>query len=149
MAQGILGDFLVDQPQGVGRQQSLARKDLLTVDDPHGEFAFPSSGLAGAFVVSHYGVHGFGGVIENLATASGDGFTDGHVKLGDNLFHEKVVDLFCGKGFGFRLVALIKQAALVELLGTHRIVGIDVGLAINNGRYRQHEQIVFAGKFIG
>ena len=77
------------------------------------------------------------------------GVTDGDIKFGDNFFHEKIMNLLGAERLRFRLVPLIEQAALIELLGTDRIVVIDVGLAINYGRDGQHKQVVFAGEFIG
>ena len=49
----------------------------------------------------------------------------------------------------FGVVALLQQAALVEFLGPDRVVLVDVGLAINNGRDRQNKQIVLATELIG
>ena len=149
MAKRILRYFLANQLQRVSRQQPLAGKDLFAVDHPHGKLTIPACSLARLFIMRHHRVHGFRCVLVNQAPAAGNGFADGDIKFGDNFFHEKIMNLLGAERLRFRLVPLIEQAALIELLSTDRIVVIDVGLAINNGRDGQHKQVVFAGEFIG
>lgn len=107
MPQGILGNLLVDQLEGMCREQALTGEDLLAVDHPHKEAAIATGCLPRPFIIGQNTVHGFGGVLENQATGCGDRLADSDIKLGNDLFHEQIVDLFGGEGAGFRLMTLL------------------------------------------